>query len=152
MSALSDRLEEVMAALQWDHGTLMRVTEQSSSVVSQWLGKGSKEIKTIGSIKAAVAIERASGYSAVWVATGEGPKKVPQAHHLAESPASYFTPAVVLDQMQGLLLRVPREKRAAVADTLAGWAREGGADHWRAMLLTLLNGGNGSSEKRKRAA
>lgn len=72
--SLQDRLAEVMAATGWGHADLMRVTGQSSSVVSQWLGKGSKIIQSIGKMEAAEAIERGSGFSALWVAKGIGPK------------------------------------------------------------------------------
>jgi hypothetical protein len=129
-----------MTASGWDHAALVRISGQSSSVVSQWLGQGSKEIKTIAKIEAAVAIERASGYSAVWVATGKGPKHVDSAERLVarEPQKPYFSTTQVLEQVQLLLARVPADRRAAVAETLAGWAREGGAEHWRHMLETLL--------------
>ncbi len=38
------------------------------------------------------------------------------------------------------LAKVPPEMRAAVATNMAGWAQDGGRDHWRTVLLTLLNG------------
>lgn len=73
---LVDRLQEVMAAMRWTHADLVRVSGESSSVVSQWLGNGSKTIKSIGSLRAAMNIERASGFSALWVAKGDGPKRL----------------------------------------------------------------------------
>lgn len=63
-----------MAAKGWEHADLVKHSGESSSVVSQWLGKGSKEIKSIGKLEAALNIEAASGYSALWVAKGKGPK------------------------------------------------------------------------------
>jgi len=75
MATLIERLERVMAEKNWEHADLMRVSGQSSSVVSQWLGKGSKEIKTIGKHEAAEAIARESGFSALWIAKGLGPEK-----------------------------------------------------------------------------
>lgn len=84
MSALEERLGEVMEAMGWAHADLMRVTGQSSSVVSQWLGKGSKPIKSIGKIEAAEAIERESGFSALWVARGIGPKRRVVAHSVSD--------------------------------------------------------------------
>lgn len=53
---------------------LIRISGQSQSVVSQWLGKSSKLIKSIGKIEAAQALGRASGYESVWIAKGLGPK------------------------------------------------------------------------------
>lgn len=74
MSTLQERLAEVMRARGWEHADLVRISGQSSSVVSQWRGKSSKIIKRIGRMDAAMRIEAASGYSALWLATGEGPK------------------------------------------------------------------------------
>ena len=71
---LIQRLAELMQAKDWTHADLMRVSGQSSSVVSQWLGKGSKVIKTIGKMEAAQRLEAESGYAALWIAKGIGPK------------------------------------------------------------------------------
>lgn len=66
-----------MSAMNWEHADLMRVSGQSSSVVSQWRGVGrGKVIQSIGKLEAAEAIERATGYSALLVAKGMGPKRV----------------------------------------------------------------------------
>ncbi len=64
MQTLQERLREVMAAKGWEQADLMRVSGESSSVVSQWLGKGSKEIKSIGKMEAAERIEAARRWSA----------------------------------------------------------------------------------------
>lgn len=74
---LQERLEELMKEKGWDHADLMRVSGQSSSVVSQWLGNGSKAIKTIGKIEAAMRIAEETGYSATWIAKGIPPKRLP---------------------------------------------------------------------------
>lgn len=92
MTALIDRLSEVMAAKSWEHADLVRVSGESSSVVSQWLGKGSKVIKTIGKIEAAMRIEEASGYAALWIAKGVGPKfKKSVAHDMSHQAGSIET-------------------------------------------------------------
>jgi hypothetical protein len=76
---LKQRLEEIMAAKGWTRDDLMTHSGQSSSVVSQWLGNvgSSKTIHSIGKIEAAIGLERASGYSALWIAKGKGPKMAP---------------------------------------------------------------------------
>ena len=74
MSTLIERLTEVMQTMQWEHADLVRVSEVSPSAVSQWLGKGSKLIKTIGNMQAAERLEKATGYAALWIAKGEGLK------------------------------------------------------------------------------
>ena len=71
---LIQRLAEVMQAKDWTHADLMRVSGQSSSVVSQWLGKGTKTIHTIGKLEAAERLEAETGFSALWIAKGIGPK------------------------------------------------------------------------------
>lgn len=67
---LKERLELIMARKGWEQKDLVRISGQSSSVVSQWLGKGSKEIKSIGKMEAAAALEKASGFAALWIARG----------------------------------------------------------------------------------
>jgi hypothetical protein len=154
MSDLPDRLAEVMHAMHWSHSDLMRVSKQSSSVVSQWLGKGSKSIKTIGKIEAALYIERESGFSALWIAKGIGPR---MAHpHAAPVRANEAAPrygaglddAEIVSQFGQLLGRVPSHMRIAVGDVLRGWAQDGGAADRIPAVLTLL----GLHEKASRAA
>jgi hypothetical protein len=87
MTTLIERLAEVMAAKSWEHADLVRVSGESSSVVSQWLGKGSKVIKSIGKMETAMRIEDASGYAALWLAKGIGPKmKTRVAHDASHRP------------------------------------------------------------------
>lgn len=81
--SLKDRLLEVMASKGWTERDLIRVSGQSRSAVGQWLGKSKKEIKTIGRLEAVQAIERESGFSALWVAKGMGPKLAGQTDRMA---------------------------------------------------------------------
>lgn len=149
MSTLIDRLQEVMTAKGWDRQDLVRVSGQSSSVVSQWLGHGSKVIKTIGKQEAAEALAAASGYCALWLAKGQGPKHKPVVTRLeARAPDGvYVSPLQVLAQMQQLLTTVDPELRGSFADILHGWARTGGAEDRSNALMALL----GASEKQRRA-
>jgi transcriptional regulator with XRE-family HTH domain len=78
MQTLQERLEELMTAKGWQRDDLIRISGQSQSVVSQWLGKSSKIIKTIGKMEAAQALAIESGYESLWIAKGIGPKKSPQ--------------------------------------------------------------------------
>jgi hypothetical protein len=107
---LQERLEEVMRTMKWAHADLVRVSGQSSSVVSQWLGKGSKTIHTIGKIEAALRIAEASGYSATWIAKGIAPKraKAPAeqpgvGHQVQEKQGEYIASAALPIDMQMLL-------------------------------------------------
>lgn len=74
MSKLKDRIEELMATMKWEPSDVVKIAGVSSSAVSQWRGKGSKIIHSIGDIKAAEKLEAASGFNALWIAKGEGPK------------------------------------------------------------------------------
>lgn len=149
MTALSTRLEEIMAAKGWKHADLMRVSGQSSSVVSQWLGKGSKDIKSITKIDAIMGIARESGYSMLWIAEGRGPKFVNQAQLLAsEAPPKPYNLDGLLDQLGVLLASVPPDRRQATAHALSGWAANGGAQVWRDMFMAAI----GSSGKLQRLA
>lgn len=78
---LKERLEEVMQAKGWAYADLVRESGESRSVVSQWLGHGSKLIKSIGKMEAAERLEAASGYSALWIAKGGGPKMATSPPH-----------------------------------------------------------------------
>jgi len=59
-----------------------------------------------------------------------------------EPAAQYRAPATLVEALEvlgGHLTRVPPDMREAVATNLAGWARDGGRDHWRSVLQALLN-------------
>lgn len=156
MSDLTERLQELMKTMSWEHADLVRVSRQSSSVVSQWLGKGSKVIKTIGKLEAAIYIERASGFSALWIAKGMGPKFVdkPAAASTAVAastrlatgePAVPYSPdpEALLVQLGLVAGQLPDDIRDAFADVLSGWVRSGArTDRVRAMvaLLTVAPG------------
>jgi hypothetical protein len=148
MPTLKERLEEVMRAAHWEHADLVRVSKQSSSVVSQWLGKGSKEIKSIGKLDAAIYIERESGFSALWVAKGIGPKRAAMAAHTSSASSAAIAASLtampysadqVLERMGMLLASVPIANRPALADVLRGWALDAGADDRRHVLLALIS-------------
>lgn len=48
----------------------------SRSAAAQWLGQGSKIIHSIGKMEAAENLERETGFNALWIAKGVGPKFV----------------------------------------------------------------------------
>lgn len=135
MPTLIERLTELMDAMGWGQPDLMRESKQSSSVVSQWMGKGSKQIKTIGKMEAAIYLERASGFSALWIAKGMGPKRVPvpgaatvhTLQPLREPEAAPYGVMELLERLGMLLATVPPANRAAFADVLRGWAMDAGA-------------------------
>lgn len=140
---LSDRLAEVMHAMSWTHADLMRISRQSSSVVSQWLGKGSKEIQTIGKLEAAQALGQASGFSPLWIAKGLGPKRVGEG---APTPPASLAAAV--DLLAEALDSMSDAQRAQVAARLQTLAQAPDSLRTRASLTEeLLNAT--SAERRK---
>lgn len=149
MSTLKERLEEVMAAKDWRNRDIERVSQQSSSVVSQWLGNGSKIIKTIGKMEAAQRLADASGYTALWIATGQGPKLGGSALVVAETSPPYLLPAKVLQQLQVILRQIDPSLRDSFADLLAGWARSGGADDRAQGLLLLIEASERTGKNRQ---
>lgn len=76
MKTLTERITELMQEMKWDVDKVADVAGVSSSAVYQWLGGGSKIIKSIGSIESAQRLQKASGFSALWLAKGSGPRKV----------------------------------------------------------------------------
>lgn len=72
------------------------------------------------------------------------------AAHAREPAAVYLTPPslpAALEVVGMALAAAPAAQVSAIADNMAGWARERGADHYRPVLELLLN----SQAKRHRA-
>lgn len=125
--------------MNWEHADVVRVSGQSSSVVSQWLGKGSKPIHSITKVEAAVRLADASGFSAVWIASGKGPRRRPTYYALeVREPSAPWSDDALLERLGLLLAQVPKERRPAAADAMRGWVLDGGADHWREMFKAAV--------------
>ena len=90
MQTLKERIEELMTAMSWSVPDVARVAQVSRSAVAQWRGQGSKQIHTIGRVDVAQRLADASGYSALWIAKGEGPKKVAAIAWPFSSPYSIY--------------------------------------------------------------
>jgi len=71
MSTLQERMQEFVRETGWTVGQISETADVSSSAVSQWLGGQTLSIK----IEPAVLLERATGFSALWLAKGKGPKR-----------------------------------------------------------------------------
>lgn len=93
MSALKERIEELQTAMGWDDSQTARAAGVSRSAASQWLGKGSKIIHSIGDLEAALNLEQASGYCALWIAKGKGPKRTE--HRDGDWPFPHVSPQKV---------------------------------------------------------
>lgn len=85
---LKDRLREVMDGAGLKKLQFAKVAGVSSGAVTQWLDGTTKAIKS----NKAANLQAATGYSAVWIATGEGEKMVATA---PARPGDYATPGAM---------------------------------------------------------
>ena len=73
MSTLQDRISEIMRITGKTVGEIADIAGVSSSAVTQWKDGPTKTIKT----SPATRLEAETGYSARWIATGEGAARLP---------------------------------------------------------------------------
>lgn len=73
MTTLQERIAEIMEATNLKVGEISRITGVSSSAVTQWKDGPTKSLKTAPATKLADA----TGFNAMWIATGDGPKGTP---------------------------------------------------------------------------
>jgi AcrR family transcriptional regulator len=76
MSTLQERMEVFQRETKMTIGEIAAEAKVTSSAVSQWFGRGNKLVKSIRDIRAAIYLERKTGFSALWLAQGEGPERV----------------------------------------------------------------------------
>lgn len=71
MTTLQERIAKLMAETGKTVGDLAEIAGVSSSAVTQWKDGPTKSLKTAPAVK----IASATGFSAMWIATGAGPEK-----------------------------------------------------------------------------
>jgi len=71
MSTLQERIAELMDETGWSVGQMAEIAGVSSSAATQWKDGPTMSIK----LEPAVRLSAKCGYSALWIATGKGPKK-----------------------------------------------------------------------------
>jgi len=112
-------MKELEAEFGLTVGQIATLCGVSSSAVSQWFGSGKKPITEIGSVRAAVRLERRTGWSALWIAYGEGPKII----GAAASVLSGALPLVAaLSTLAATLDELSEDQRTAVAERLKALA------------------------------
>lgn len=104
MSALKDRIEELQRKMNWNDAQMAKAAGVSRSAVAQWAGKGSKIIHAISDVEVALNLERETGYSALWIAKGVGPK--PATHRVSAE----FWPFATIDEQKVRALDPARER------------------------------------------
>lgn len=113
---LEQRILHLMEVKSWDIADVARIAGVSSSAVSQWLGRGNRRTRSIGDIGAAEKLSVASGYAALWIAKGKGPKMRDSSGHafvVQESSVEYATTRTwpFEDDLYAQIMLLPREKR-----------------------------------------
>lgn len=114
--ALKDRIEEILGTSGLSKGALAEVAGVSAGAVSLWLNESPSGTK---SLKAGTAekIQAKTGFSAVWVATGKGPKMASQIPNTSPAESRSSVP---------LISWVKAGLWGAVEDMF----QPGEADHW----------------------
>lgn len=99
--ALQDRIQEILDS-GYKKGQLARFAGVTPSAVTHWVSGGSQEIKG----EPAAKLEAATGYSAAWIATGKGHKKV-SSHDMSRESAtiSIISQPDTLDDQNDVLIR-----------------------------------------------
>lgn len=143
MSTIGDRVREERLRLGLSQQALARLAGISTSAV------GNVEAGIRNQPRSLVSLARVLGVQPQWLETGHGVKEA--THQL---PAPTFGPGDLDLCLQGLgaaLATAPADLREALAVNLAGWARDGGAEHWQSAVQGLLSTA-AASRKRLRAA
>lgn len=101
MQTLQDRIAELMRSTGWTVGRIAEISGVSSSAVTQWKDGPTKTLKTAPATRLAAA----SGFNALWIASGDGPmlsREASEALALPASPGQRFD-AVTEDEHRMLL-------------------------------------------------
>lgn len=79
--ALKDRIQALLDA-GFTRTQIAKAAKKSQSAVTQWLSGDTKELKS----DSAAGIQAVTGFSAVWLATGNGPRLAAEATNVALGP------------------------------------------------------------------
>lgn len=123
-TTLQDRIAELMTTTGWKVGDIAELCGVTSSAVTQWKDGPTKSI----TLEPAIKIERASGYSALWIASGKGEK-------LARRPPADDDESPEFAGVVKKLRRVPIVGTAKLGD-----------DGFYEEISPIVGGGDGSME------
>lgn len=146
-TTLQERMVELMTATGWTVGEIARVAGVTSAAVSQWVGNGKgKQSKSIGDINAAMRLEKASGFSGLWLAKGKGAKlateaKVALTEETRPEPDDLDT---ALEVIAKALTEVDEEARSLVGHSLSRLAQDPSklsniSQHIRTLVFTTVS-------------
>lgn len=122
---LQERMVELMTATGWTVGEIASIAGVTSAAVSQWIGNGrGKQSKSIGNMEAAVKLEKASGFSWLWLAKGKGPKLASTPETSVEEVAREIRLEDALAVLTKALQKADKNARIALEPLLASMAKE----------------------------
>ena len=140
-TTLQDRMLELMTATGWTVGEIARIAGVTSAAVSQWVGNGTgKQSKSIGNAEAALRLEKASGFSWIWLAQGKGQKLAATETVSIEDVAQEIQIAKALDVLTNALQKADKNTRIALEPLLASMANapEDAAEKSQLILRLLV--------------
>lgn len=124
-TTLQERMLELMTATGWTVGEIARIAGVTSAAVSQWVGNGAgKQSKSIGNAEAALRLEKASGFSWIWLAQGKGQKLAATDTVRVEDVAQEIQLANALEVLTKALQKSDKNTRIALEPLLASMANE----------------------------
>lgn len=140
MATLQERMVELMTATGWTVGEIARIANVTSAAVSQWVGNGSgKQSKSIGNVDAALRLEKASGFSWLWLAQGKGAKLVTGQVVNADEIQGSFSLSDALEVLTKALQKADKDTRIAIEPLLASIAKDPEESGKKSrLILTLL--------------
>jgi hypothetical protein len=129
-----------VAAKRWTVGEIARIAGVTSAAVSQWVGNGAgKQSKSIGNAEAALRLEKASGFSWIWLAQGKGPKLAATAETKVPDVAEEIQLGNALEVLTKALQKADKNTRIALEPLLSSMAKEPeDAAQKSQLILTLL--------------
>jgi transcriptional regulator with XRE-family HTH domain len=140
-TTLQDRMVELMTATGWTVGEIARIAGVTSAAVSQWVGNGAgKQSKSIGNAEAALRLEKASGFSWIWLAQGKGQKLAATEMVSVEEVAQEIQLANALEVLTSALQKADKNTRIALEPLLASMANapEDAAEKSQLILRLLV--------------
>jgi SOS-response transcriptional repressor LexA len=116
--ALKERIQEIISA-GFSRAALAKAAKKTNAAVTHWVNGASAEIKA----DSAAGIQALTGFSAVWIATGKGPKRSMQ--HMEQ-----FLEAIEIDPITGEAM-FPKGGNVVAANSrkavpLISWVKAGG--------------------------
>jgi len=146
-TTLQERMVELMTATGWTVGEIARIAGVTSAAVSQWVGNGAgKQSKSIGNIDAAMKLEKASGFSGLWLAKGKGAKLAAESKN---TPTEETRPApdafeAALEVIAKALSELDEEARSLVGHSLSRLAQDPSklgniSQHIRTLVFTNVS-------------